>query len=124
MLLLPALALRATEDLWWRALLRALQAAGPTFLKLAQWVTTRPDVVAPALVARLSPLQASVEQHSEQDTAAVLDADCPGWRDELELGEVVGSGCVAQVYRGQLKDRGELRPVAVKVAHPAVSQQV
>ena len=25
-LLLPALALRATEDLWWRALLRALQA--------------------------------------------------------------------------------------------------
>lgn len=49
------------------------------------------------------------------------------WRKRIELqGEVVGAGCMAQVYEGFLKTRagGRGQRVAVKVMHPNMQESV
>jgi aarF domain-containing kinase len=45
------------------------------------------------------------------------------WRDVVDVdSDPIGSGCIAQVYRGRIKATGE--EVAVKVIHPHVKQMV
>lgn len=44
------------------------------------------------------------------------------WENDLELvGEPVGVGAVAQVYRGYLHHNGEKTEVAVKILHPDIT---
>lgn len=66
-------------------------------------------------------MQSRVAPHPERATDRALRAAFgEAWEEEvlsLER-EVLGSGCIAQVYRGRLHDSG--RDVAVKVLHPHV----
>jgi predicted unusual protein kinase regulating ubiquinone biosynthesis (AarF/ABC1/UbiB family) len=91
-----------------RVLTRALERSGPAFVKLAQYASTRPDVLPPAICARLGALQDSTEPHSWADSEAELErALGPDWEQALEIKpqdreRPVGSGCIAQVHRGRL----------------------
>ena len=115
---------------WWWALLRdCIRKSGPFSTKLAQWISTRPDLFPLSLCRNLDDLQSNASQHIWTDTEKSLSlAFGDNWRDILHIdGEffldrkkksfrpvVLGSGCVAQVLQGRL-DGG---PVAVKIIHP------
>lgn len=78
--------------------------------------------------------------NSNRQTHRILNkAFGPRWRDRIELGPLVGSGCIAQVYRATLlegdADGGEggsrlktqtkrTRDVAIKVLHPNLAESV
>ena len=115
-------------DLWWRWLAHSLESSGALLIKLAQWSSSRPDLFGDAVCARFLHLQSSAQPHPWRHTVRTLDAMFAGreWRDELRLDSTpIGSGCIAQVYRGELRnDAGEWQPVAVKVIHPQVARQV
>jgi predicted unusual protein kinase regulating ubiquinone biosynthesis (AarF/ABC1/UbiB family) len=49
------------------------------------------------------------------------------WRDHLRIeeGSILGSGCIAQVYKGYIRDdEGQEQPVAIKVVHPRVRSTI
>ena len=64
-----------------------------------------------------------MREHAWSETEKLLTSSFgDGWRDVIETtGEVVGSGCIAQVYSGVLNDPNMPRcKVAIKVIHPDV----
>ncbi|KAM8892509.1 putative aarF domain-containing protein kinase 2 [Spinachia spinachia] len=93
-------------SVWLRALLWVTETSGPTFIKLGQWASTRRDIFSREFCERFSTLHVKVRPHSWAHTKQCLRrAFGDGWRRVLmfESKEPVGSGCVAQVYRGWAK---------------------
>uniref|UniRef100_A0A8C4I3B2 ABC1 atypical kinase-like domain-containing protein n=1 Tax=Dicentrarchus labrax TaxID=13489 RepID=A0A8C4I3B2_DICLA len=108
LLLLSPLALVSTRwaSLWVDALLWVTETSGPTFIKLGQWASTRRDIFPQEFCERFSRLHVKVRPHSWAHTKQCLRrAFGEGWRRilEFESKEPVGSGCVAQVYKGWAK---------------------
>jgi predicted unusual protein kinase regulating ubiquinone biosynthesis (AarF/ABC1/UbiB family) len=113
----------STEEAVWTYLVWTIEQLGPTFIKFAQWASSRPDIFPVALVRRLKRLQDDVRvTHSMVVVENTLaDAFGENWRDQLILDpKPIGAGCVAQVFRGTLKTQGKTQKVAVKLIHPQV----
>lgn len=73
LILAPATALfgdyfPSLEELVWDYCLWSVVQLGPTFIKLAQWASTRPDLFPPRLVERLQSLQDNVRVKYNFDT--------------------------------------------------------
>ncbi|XP_070762844.1 uncharacterized aarF domain-containing protein kinase 2 [Enoplosus armatus] len=108
LLLLSPLALVSARwaSLLLDGLLWVTETSGPTFIKLGQWASTRRDIFPQEFCERFSRLHVKVHPHSWAHTKQCLRrAFGEGWRRVLvfESKEPVGSGCVAQVYRGWAK---------------------
>lgn len=91
---------------WLDLLLWVTETSGPTFIKLGQWASTRRDIFSEAFCNRFSRLHVKVQPHSWAHTKQCLRrAFGEAWRSVLvfESKEPVGSGSVAQVYRGWAK---------------------
>lgn len=102
----------------------ALEELGPTFIKLGQILSTRPDVVGVELAEELQKLQSNVPADPQDQVEAVIEADL-GQKIETLFAEFseapLASASIGQVHRAKLHT-GE--QVAVKVQHPAVRTQM
>ncbi|XP_049579597.1 uncharacterized aarF domain-containing protein kinase 2 [Syngnathus scovelli] len=88
---------------WLDALLWVTESSGPAFIKLGQWASTRRDIFPQEFCDRFSRLHVKVHPHSWAHTKQCLKrAFGEDWKNVLvfESKKPVGSGCVAQVYRG------------------------
>lgn len=120
----------ATEDMIWKYVVWSIEQLGPTFVKFAQWASTRPDLYPPKLIERLKKLQDDVTvRHSISTVERTLeDAFGTEWKKSIDLDpQPIGAGCVAQVFKGVLKAAGvnkEDQAVAIKLIHPHVEKMV
>lgn len=115
------------ENATWRYLVWAIQRLGPCFVKMAQWASTRPDLFPPALMVKLETLQDDVAVHHSMEAVERTLANAFGenWKERLSLDpKPLGTGSVAQVFRGVLKGVKEDLAVAVKLIHPHVEQLI
>ncbi|KAI8507659.1 putative aarF domain-containing protein kinase 2 [Branchiostoma belcheri] len=91
-------------SLWWKLFLNAIEAAGPTFIKLGQWASTRRDLFTDEFCDRFSRLHVHVKPHSWFFTKRRLQrAFGKNWRKIFvkfeNMRKPIGSGCIAQVYK-------------------------
>ncbi|DBA02918.1 TPA: hypothetical protein N0F65_005945 [Lagenidium giganteum] len=115
----------AIENAWWNyATWAAKASSSPALIKFLQWASTRRDMFPPSFCDRFNAFHESAPVHSWAETEdALATAFGPAWRTVLDLDEnPIGSGCIAQVYRGRLRKTGE--EVAVKIIHPQVKQLI
>ncbi|KAF9097477.1 hypothetical protein BGX23_008751 [Mortierella sp. AD031] len=94
--------------LWWyRLLVKHMELAGPTFIKLSQWAASRTDIFPTQLCIMLSKLHNQVDPHSIEHTRRTIEAAFGGRKLEDIFDEFIetplGIGAIAQVYRGRLK---------------------
>ncbi|MGP9802088.1 ABC1 kinase family protein [Rheinheimera sp. NSM] len=98
----------------------ALQALGPTFIKLGQVLSSRPDLVSPEISSRLAVLQEQVESRKPAQVKHLI-SQFLGRKLNSVFGhfeeEPIAAGSVAHVYRAVLLD-GSV--VAVKIVRPGV----
>ena len=102
-----------------------METAGPAFIKLGQWLTTRPDYFPPQLCDVFKKLQDNVHPHPfSQTRRSIEEAFSVPFHELFEEFELtpLGVGCVAQVYKATLRPpyRPKENPsgkVAVKVLH-------
>jgi ubiquinone biosynthesis protein len=100
----------------------ALEELGPTYIKLGQTLSTRPDLVPVDLVQELSKLQDDVPPRPFSEVKNILEAelDSPHEKffdffDETPL----ASASIGQLHKARLKDGEE---VAVKVQHSGIRE--
>lgn len=102
----------------------ALVELGPTFVKLGQVLSTRPDLIRQDLAAELSKLQDRVDALPFPTMEAVMREALGGGATDLFAGfdrEPVASASLSQVYRATLKSG---HPVAVKIQRPGVAKVI
>ena len=104
----------------------ALNRLGPSYVKLGQFLATRPDIVGSTIALELGQLQDTVPPfpRAEAIRAIELTLGRPIGDLFVEFGEVVGAASIAQVHRARVRTReGQERDVAVKVIRPGVRER-
>jgi predicted unusual protein kinase regulating ubiquinone biosynthesis (AarF/ABC1/UbiB family) len=102
----------------------ALEELGPTFAKLGQILSTRPDLLPAEVVAELATLQDHVAPLSEAEIVAVMEKELKVPWEDVFAGiepDPMASGTIAQVHRATLVG-GER--VVVKVQRPTAETQI
>lgn len=99
---------------------RAMEALGPTFVKLGQLLATRVDLFEPEWIAEFSRLQDSAHSADYQEIHQQLTEDLGAAPEAVFAGfdpEPLAAASMAQVYRARLEDGTE---VVVKVRRPDI----
>jgi predicted unusual protein kinase regulating ubiquinone biosynthesis (AarF/ABC1/UbiB family) len=101
-----------------------LEKLGPTFIKLGQLLSTRPDLLPMPFIDALTRLQDKVEPFPYAEAEAIITAEL-GVRlsklfREFER-EPIAAASLGQVHRAWLRDG---RPVAVKVQRPGIRERI
>jgi ubiquinone biosynthesis protein len=103
----------------------ALTQLGPSYVKLGQFLATRPDVVGPALARDLESLQDKMapfaQAEAERVVAAALGRPLP--TAFVAFGPPVAAASIAQVHAAEVGDAAGRRPVAVKVLRPGIERR-
>ena len=107
-----------------RGFREALEELGPTFAKLGQVLSTRPDLLPPEFVEELASLQDQVPPMSEAAVVAVMEEELGvPWEDVFESVESrpLAAGTIGQVHKARLES-GE--DVAIKVQRPTAREEI
>ncbi|HET7885572.1 MAG TPA: 2-polyprenylphenol 6-hydroxylase [Bradyrhizobium sp.] len=104
---------------------RALERMGPAYLKLGQFLATRPDVVGVVIARDLEALQDRLPpfSQSEAEAAIAISLERPLSQAFATFGPAVAAASIAQVHRGEVEYGGVRREVAVKVLRPDVASR-
>jgi len=109
----------------WETRLRlALGELGPTFIKLGQVLSTRPDLVGVDLADELQHLQTDVPGDPPEKVRETIESELGRPMEEVfdQFDEQpMASASIGQVHRARLKDGGA---VAVKVQHADIERRV
>jgi ubiquinone biosynthesis protein len=101
---------------------RALTRLGPTYVKLGQFLATRPDVVGVVMARDLENLQDRLPPFPQAEAEAVIVKafEKPVAQVFLNFGPAVAAASIAQVHRAEIEKDGVRKTVAVKVLRPNV----
>ncbi|WP_336001832.1 ABC1 kinase family protein [Halorientalis halophila] len=103
-------------------LLDSLLTLGPTFIKLGQLLSTRPDVLPPEYIDEFTKLQDEVPPAAWADARQVLEGELGPVEENFEHFDTdsISGASLGQVYYAET----EAGPVAVKVRRPGVEDLV
>ena len=102
----------------------AFEELGPTFAKLGQMLSTRPDLIPPEFAEELARLQDDVPPLTEAQVVQVMEEELGvPWEDVFESidPKPLAAGTIGQVHRARLE--GGHR-VVVKVQRPGAAQEI
>lgn len=108
----------------WARYRKAIEELGPTFVKLGQILSNRPDMIPPELMEELANLHSSVAPFSTEEMERVMQEELGDeWRSRFETfhDTPFASASMAQVHEARLPDGTR---VAVKIQRPGIPRVI
>ena len=102
----------------------SLESMGTTFIKLGQFLATRPDIIGENLSKQLENLQDKLPPFSLIEAKKIIKNDLgeDTFNSIINLTEPVAAASIAQVHKAQINDNGTLKDVAIKILRPNIKK--
>ena len=105
-------------------LCEALQGMGTTFIKLGQFLATRPDIIGEEMAKDLERLQDKVPAFELYEAKRVIKKEIgeKQYQNIIEIGEPIAAASIAQVHFAKIKNENQEKQVAIKILRPDIEQ--
>ena len=102
----------------------SLESMGTTFIKLGQFLATRPDIIGDELSKKLETLQDRLPPFPINQAKQIIKNDLgqDTYNSILNLSEPVAAASIAQVHKAQINDNGTIKDVAIKILRPNIKK--
>ena len=102
----------------------SLESMGTTFIKLGQFLATRPDIIGEELSVKLENLQDRLPPFSINQAKEIIKEDLgeETYNSIINLSEPVAAASIAQVHKAQINDNGTIKDVAIKILRPNIKK--
>ena len=105
-------------------LCNALQQMGTTFIKLGQFLATRPDIIGEITSKELEKLQDKLPAFNSYEAKSILRSELGEecFSKITNLSEPIAAASIAQVHFANISFSGEVKEVAIKVLRPDIEK--
>ena len=102
----------------------ALQGMGTTFIKLGQFLATRPDIIGEDMANDLEKLQDKVPAFDLYEAKKIIKKEIgeKQFNNIIEISEPIAAASIAQVHIAKIKNENENQQVAVKILRPDIEK--
>ena len=102
----------------------SLQSMGTTFIKLGQFLATRPDIIGEELSKQLETLQDKLPPFPLSKAKEMIKKDLGNelFNSIINLSEPIAAASIAQVHKAQIDDNGTIKEVAIKILRPNIKK--
>jgi ubiquinone biosynthesis protein len=102
----------------------ALQGMGTTFIKLGQFLATRPDIIGEEMAKDLEKLQDKVPAFDLHDAKKIIKKEIgeKQFNNIIEISEPIAAASIAQVHMAKIKNENQEKQVAVKILRPDIEK--
>jgi len=103
----------------------ALEGMGTTFIKLGQFLATRPDIIGETLADDLVKLQDKLPPFELYESKKILKKEIGEnlYQNIVELSEPIAAASIAQVHIAKIKIDDNQKEVAVKILRPDIEKK-
>ena len=107
-----------------KKLSNSIQSMGTTFIKLGQFLATRPDIIGEELSKQLETLQDKLPPFSLSEAKEMIKKDLgkETYNSIINLSEPIAAASIAQVHKAQINDNGIIKDVAIKILRPDIKK--
>ena len=102
----------------------SLESMGTTFIKLGQFLATRPDIIGEELSTKLENLQDRLPPFSINQAKEIIknDLGIETYNSIIDLSNPVAAASIAQVHKAKINDEGTIKDVAIKILRPDIKK--
>ena len=103
---------------------KTLESMGTTFIKLGQFLATRPDIIGEDLSKKLETLQDKLPPFSLLEAKEIIKNDLGNdcYNSIINLSDPIAAASIAQVHKAQINDNGTIKDVAIKILRPNIKK--
>ena len=105
-------------------LCEALQEMGTTFIKLGQFLATRPDIIGEEMSKDLEKLQDKVPAFDIYEAKKIIKKEIgeKQFNNIIEISEPIAAASMAQVHIAKIKNENQENQVAIKILRPDIEK--
>jgi len=102
----------------------ALEGMGTTFIKLGQFLATRPDIIGEELAKNLEKLQDKLPAFDTYEAKKIIKQEIGNAQFEniLEISDPIAAASIAQVHIAKIKNENQNKDVAIKILRPDIEK--
>ena len=102
----------------------ALESMGTTFIKLGQFLATRPDIIGEELAKNLEKLQDKLPAFNTYEAKKIIKKEIGDnqFKNILELSEPIAAASIAQVHIAKIKNENQDKEIAIKILRPDIEK--
>jgi len=102
----------------------SMQSMGTTFIKLGQFLATRPDIIGEKLSKQLETLQDKLPPFSLSEAKDMIKKDLGNetFNSIINLSDPIAAASIAQVHKAKINDNGIIKDVAIKILRPKIKK--